>query len=82
MDDYKKKTSKWRTISILGRLVFHGKAHTASYFTQQEETKPYIEWFAKERIPKYLKYFESVLKHNNGGQGWDMLLFCLRGFDF
>ncbi|CAG2239709.1 glutathione S-transferase-like isoform X1 [Mytilus edulis] len=53
-----------------GRLAFHGINPTASYFTQVEETKPYIERFAAERIPKYLSYFESVLKYNNGGKGF------------
>lgn len=53
-----------------GRLAFHGKHPQASYFTQEEETKPYIERFAAERIPKYLDYFESVLKYNKGGKGF------------
>lgn len=52
-----------------GRLAFHGKRWIDSYHNQKEETQPYIDWVAKERIPKWLKYFEEVLKRNNDGQG-------------
>ncbi|PVD30114.1 hypothetical protein C0Q70_09376 [Pomacea canaliculata] len=53
-----------------GRLAFHGKNWTASYFAQVEETKPYIEFFTKERLPNFLRHFENVLKANNGGHGF------------
>lgn len=53
-----------------GRNSFHGINLIASYFTQQEETKPYIERFVKDRIPRYLKHFEQVLSLNNNGQGF------------
>jgi hypothetical protein len=52
-----------------GRLAFHGKRWIDSYHNQKEETQPYIDWVAAERIPKWLKFFEEVLKKNNGGQG-------------
>ena len=50
-----------------GRLVFHAKCFTASYFTQQEETKPNIEWFATTRLPQFLRYLESVLAYGKSG---------------
>ncbi|CAM9876603.1 unnamed protein product [Lampetra planeri] len=53
-----------------GRLAFHGKDFHASYFTQQEETKPYIEKFVKERLLRFLGHFEATLKANDGGQGF------------
>ncbi|XP_062578138.1 glutathione S-transferase P-like [Saccostrea cucullata] len=72
-----------------GRLAFHGKHWVGSYHDQKEETQPYIDWFVKERLPKWLKHFEAVLKFNKGGQGFcfgaevtyvDLaLLQCLRG---
>ena len=31
-------------------LVFHGKGFVKSYYEQQEETKPYIQWFVDERL--------------------------------
>ncbi|XP_048754091.1 glutathione S-transferase P 1-like isoform X1 [Ostrea edulis] len=75
-----------------GRLAFHGKRWIDSYHNQKEETQPYIDWVAKERIPKWLKYFEEVLKRNNDGQGFlfgseltyvDLgLLQCLRGCEY
>lgn len=72
-----------------GRLAFHAKHWVGSYHDQKEETQPYIDWFVKERLPKWLKHFELVLKNNNGGNGFcfgeevtyvDLaLLQCLRG---
>ena len=38
-----------------GRLVFHSKCFTMSYYQQIEETKPNIAWFESERLPKVLK---------------------------
>ena len=52
-----------------GRLVFHGTGFVQSYYTQKEETKPYIEWFIKDRFWKWLGYLESCLAQNNGGKG-------------
>ncbi|KAK3610950.1 hypothetical protein CHS0354_038999 [Potamilus streckersoni] len=51
-----------------GRLAFHGMNHTASYYTQKEETKPYIERFVKDRLPRFLKHFETLLVAKNGGK--------------
>ena len=53
-----------------GRLAFHGKDFLASYYTQMEETKPYIKRFVETRLPRYLSYFEKVLVFNNGGDGF------------
>ncbi|KAL3846871.1 hypothetical protein ACJMK2_017824 [Sinanodonta woodiana] len=53
-----------------GRLAFHGMNHTASYYTQMEETKPYIERFVKDRLPRFLKHFETTLVANNAGKGF------------
>ena len=49
--------------------MFHGKGFILSYYKQIEETKPYIEWFKKERIEKWLSHFERILLENNGGDG-------------
>jgi glutathione S-transferase len=46
-----------------GRLVFHSKHFTESYYKQVEEVKPTVEWFAKERLPDLLWYLNEVLKH-------------------
>jgi len=53
-----------------GRLVFHGAGFIKSYFDQQEETKPYIEWFKKERLENWLTGFERTLAANDGGKGY------------
>ena len=55
---------------ILGRLVFHGKGFVDSYYNQIEETQPYIDWFIKDRLDKWLGYLEKALAYNNGGNGW------------
>jgi glutathione S-transferase len=47
-----------------GRLVFHPKCFTMSYFQQVDEARPYIAWFETERMPKFLAYLESVLAYN------------------
>ena len=33
-----------------GRLVFHGRCFTESYYTQKEETKGHIKWFEDTRL--------------------------------
>eukprot|EP01102_Stenamoeba_stenopodia_P007443 TRINITY_DN2082_c0_g3_i1.p1 TRINITY_DN2082_c0_g3~~TRINITY_DN2082_c0_g3_i1.p1 ORF type:complete len:265 (+),score=57.66 TRINITY_DN2082_c0_g3_i1:26-796(+) len=48
-----------------GRLVFHPKCFTASYYEQVEEAKPYIAWFEDQRLGKFLNHFEKLLSHNN-----------------
>lgn len=53
-----------------GRLAFHGINHTASYFGQEKETQVYIDRFIAERLPKWLKHFEAVLRYNKGGSGF------------
>lgn len=53
-----------------GRLAFHGKDFNATYYNQQEETKPYIKRFIDTRLPKFLQYFEKVLNLNNDGDGF------------
>ncbi|KAJ8314316.1 hypothetical protein KUTeg_008877 [Tegillarca granosa] len=53
-----------------GCLSFHGINPMASHKSQKEETQPYIKRFVTERLPRWLKYFESVLKENNGGEGF------------
>ena len=47
-----------------GRLVFHARNFTESYYTQQEETKGHIEWFKKDRLPRFLPYLEHSLSYN------------------
>ncbi len=46
-----------------GRLVFHSKHFTDSYYTQVEEVKPTVAWFSKERLPDFLWYLNELLKH-------------------
>lgn len=38
----------------------------ASHKTQVEESKPYIEQYGTQRLPKYMQYFEDVLEHSGG----------------
>ena len=47
-----------------GRLVFHAKEFTMSYFDQIEETKPNVDWFEKTRLGQFLNYLEKVLAYN------------------
>jgi len=49
--------------------VFHGRGFTESYYTQKEETQPYIDWFKKERFAKWMGTLERCLAANNGGHG-------------
>ncbi len=53
-----------------GRLVFHGRGFIESYYTQKEETQPYIDWFLDGRLQKWLSHFETILAANNGGNGY------------
>ncbi|KAK3108998.1 hypothetical protein FSP39_020566 [Pinctada imbricata] len=53
-----------------GRLAFHGIHPTGPYLEQKEGTQRYIDNFVDNRIHRWLKYFEAVLKRNNGGQGF------------
>jgi glutathione S-transferase len=52
-----------------GRLVFHAKQFTKSYYDQVEETKDNVTWFATERLPQFLGYLEKVLVFNNSQEG-------------
>jgi len=52
-----------------GRLVFHPKCFTASYYEQVEEAKPYVAWFEDQRISKFLNHFEKLLKHSESKSG-------------
>lgn len=47
-----------------GRLVFHSKNFTESYYTQMEEVKHTVAWFENERLPKFLEYLERVAVYN------------------
>lgn len=47
-----------------GRLVFHSKCFTQSYYDQIEEVKPTVSWFENERLQKFLSYFENVAAYN------------------
>ena len=48
-----------------GRLVFHPKCFTTTYYEQVEESKPYVAWFEEHRISKFLGYLDRVLKANH-----------------
>jgi len=58
----------------LGRLAFHGIYPTGSYFTQKEETQPYIDRFLESRLKRWLSYFERVLTSNDGGNGYSVYI--------
>jgi glutathione S-transferase len=47
-----------------GRLVFHPKCFTDSYYNQIEEAQPYIAWFEDVQLPDWLPYFDAVLAEN------------------
>ena len=47
-----------------GRLVFHARCFTESYYTQQDETKGHVKWFKTSRLPMFLKFLESSLTFN------------------
>ena len=49
--------------------MFHGKGFVKSYYEQQEETKPYIQWFIDERLEKWLLRLEACLRVNRNGTG-------------
>ncbi|KAI8521308.1 hypothetical protein Bbelb_010620 [Branchiostoma belcheri] len=53
-----------------GRLAFHGRNNVESYYTQKEETQPYIDRFVATRLPRWLAHLETALKANKGGQGF------------
>jgi len=48
-----------------GRLVFHPKCFTQSYYEQVEEAKPYIKWFEDVRLPRFMGYLQKVLQFNS-----------------
>jgi glutathione S-transferase len=47
-----------------GRLVFHARCFTESYYTQKEETAPNIKWFETTRLSQFVKYLEASLAFN------------------
>lgn len=47
-----------------GRLVFHARCFTESFFTQQEETAGHIKWYNDTRLPQFLNYLEAYLAFN------------------
>jgi glutathione S-transferase len=48
----------------------HPLAASLYYEDQKTEAKRYTELFLKERLPKYLGYFERVLAQNSRGDKW------------
>lgn len=53
-----------------GRSAFHGIHPVGTYLSQKTETQPYIDRFIEGRLPRWLKYFERILRLNNGGKGF------------
>lgn len=47
-----------------GRMAFHPVQNTMSYNDQKEEAKPYIEAFQRDRMPRYMVFFERLLSAN------------------
>ena len=47
-----------------GRLVFHARCFTESYYTQIEETKGHIEWFKTSRLPSFIPHLENLINYN------------------
>jgi hypothetical protein len=60
-----------------GRLVYHARCFTESYYTQKDETQGHVDWFIKERLPKWLQMLEVTLRANNGGNGQVMQFLSL-----
>lgn len=56
-----------------GRLVFHSRCFTESYYTQKDEqnVKNTIKWFQEKRLPQFLTYFEKVLQFNTSAESAD-----------
>src|SRR3954469_15883952 len=48
----------------------HPVGSSLYYEEQKREAKRYAEQFRAERMPKYLGYFERVLKRNSSGSRW------------
>jgi glutathione S-transferase len=57
-----------------GRLVFHARCFTESYYTQKEETQGHIEWFKKDRLPRFMQYFENSLSFNQKAKKSDFFI--------
>lgn len=48
-----------------GRLVFHAKCFTESYFTQKDDVVENVKWFETVRLSQFLNYLEKVLAYNS-----------------
>ena len=53
-----------------GRACFHPIRPYEGYESQKEEAVPYIKAFAEQRMPRYVRHFESCLAANKTGSGY------------
>ena len=47
-----------------GLRTWHAINTNASYYEQKEATQPFIEYYKTKRLPKWLDFFETLLKEN------------------
>nr|ACM44934.1 sigma-class glutathione S-transferase [Laternula elliptica] len=53
-----------------GYGAFHGAKPGVKYADQKEEAQRYIDRVVQQRLPRYLKHFETVLAANTAGTGF------------
>ena len=53
----------------LGLRAWHAIDTNAGYLDQKEETQPFIEYYKNKRLPKWLDFFETLLKENHKKTG-------------
>ena len=47
-----------------GLRAWHAIDTNATYYDQKEATQPFIEYYKTKRLPKWLDFFETLLKEN------------------
>ena len=52
-----------------GHRNWHPIDYNASYESQKEEAKPFIEYYKTKRLPRWLDFFETALKENYASHG-------------
>ena len=52
-----------------GCRYWHPIDYNASYDSQKEEAKPFIEYYKTKRLPRWLNFFETALKENYAKNG-------------
>lgn len=52
-----------------GCRAWHPIDYNATYDSQKEQAKPFIEYYKKKRLPRWLDFFETTLKDNYSENG-------------